>query len=85
MQLASSLAQQRLAHALAGVLHLERGHVGETGAQVVDPDGSMHTMRSKAAIDAPPGLITEIISLIHRSQKRSFPRRALYPAPTNRN
>jgi myo-inositol-1(or 4)-monophosphatase len=40
----------------------------EAGAQVVDLDGSAHTMRSKAAIAATPGLIAEIISLIHRSQ-----------------
>ena len=40
----------------------------EAGAQVVDLDGSRHTMRSKAAIAAVPGLIAEIISLIHRSQ-----------------
>lgn len=40
----------------------------EAGAQVVDLDGSKHTMRSKAAIAAVPGLIAEITSLIRRSQ-----------------
>ena len=40
----------------------------EAGAQVVDLDGSTHTMRSKAAIGAAPGLIAEIINLIFRSQ-----------------
>lgn len=40
----------------------------EAGAQVVDLDGSTHTMRSKAAIAAAPGLIADIIGLIHRSQ-----------------
>jgi myo-inositol-1(or 4)-monophosphatase len=40
----------------------------EAGARVVDLDGSRHTMRSKAAIGAAPGLIAEIIGLIHRSQ-----------------
>lgn len=45
----------------------------EAGAQVVDLDGSTHTMRSKAAIGAAPGLINEIISLIHRSQTLDTP------------
>jgi len=40
----------------------------EAGAQVVDLDGSKHTMRSKAAIAAVPSLIAEIVSLIRRSQ-----------------
>jgi myo-inositol-1(or 4)-monophosphatase len=40
----------------------------EAGAQVVDFDGSTDTMRSKATIGAAPGIITEIISLIRRSQ-----------------
>jgi myo-inositol-1(or 4)-monophosphatase len=40
----------------------------EAGAQVVDLDGSTHTMRSKATIGAVPGIIAEIISLIRRSQ-----------------
>jgi myo-inositol-1(or 4)-monophosphatase len=40
----------------------------EAGAQVVDLDRSLHTMRSKAVIAVTSGLITEIISLIHRAQ-----------------
>jgi myo-inositol-1(or 4)-monophosphatase len=54
----------------------------EAGAQVVDLDGSMHTMRSKAAIAAEPSLIAEIISLIHRSQTLDSDR-ALCDPPTD--
>jgi hypothetical protein len=43
----------------------------EAGAQVVDLDGSTHTMRSKAAIGAAPELIADVISLIHRSQTQT--------------
>jgi myo-inositol-1(or 4)-monophosphatase len=54
----------------------------EAGAQVVDLDGSMHIMRSKAAIAAVPSLITEIVSLIHRSQTADSDR-ALCDLPTD--
>jgi myo-inositol-1(or 4)-monophosphatase len=43
----------------------------EAGAHVVDLDGSTHTMQSKAAIGAAPGLIADIISLMHRSQTQT--------------
>ena len=45
----------------------------EAGAQVVDLDGSPHTMRSKATIGAPPGLIAEILDLMHRARTLDTP------------
>lgn len=45
----------------------------EAGAQVVDLDGSPHTMRSKATISAPPGLIAEILDLMHRARTLDTP------------
>jgi myo-inositol-1(or 4)-monophosphatase len=45
----------------------------EAGAQVVDLDGSPHTMRSKATIAAPPGLIAEILDLMHRARTLDTP------------
>jgi myo-inositol-1(or 4)-monophosphatase len=41
----------------------------EAGAQVVDLDGSPHTLQSSATIAAAPGLIPEIVSLIGRSRQ----------------
>lgn len=40
----------------------------EAGAQIVDLDGSPHTLRARATIAAAPGLIAKIVRLIGRAQ-----------------
>jgi myo-inositol-1(or 4)-monophosphatase len=45
----------------------------EAGAQIVDLDGTAHTMQSTATIAATPGVTAEIISLIERGRTLDTP------------
>ena len=40
----------------------------EAGAQVVDIDGSRHSIKSRATIAGPPALVTHVLQLIHTAE-----------------